>query len=212
MKGIMNIRILFVLTALATMCLVAGVSKADPVHNWAVNMKPGTSSLPQAPHPFESDKGWGGGAKPHQLIDGYRGCDDKSGYACGLAFTGGEYNWGGEQCGIRQATITLPKYSRVRAVKITHHGDNDVPKIYEIQAWKGGQWTTVVAESNNSLARCIRPSGGRVNCMIVDEFPKVWTKKVRYKFNNCPENNESIVPGKEVEHGWLYEFEVYNLP
>ena len=60
----------------------------------AFNLNPGTPSSPDFPTSFESDPGWGGGAKPEQIIDGYRGCDDPSGWACGLAFTGGEQQLG----------------------------------------------------------------------------------------------------------------------
>jgi hypothetical protein len=64
--------------------------------NWAFNLNPGTPDSPIAPHPYESDHGWGGGAQPQEIIDGFRGCNGPGGWACGLAFTGGDSNWGGE--------------------------------------------------------------------------------------------------------------------
>ena len=185
--------------------------------NLAFNRNPGNPCAPITPHPFESDQGWGGGAKPAQPIDGYRGCDDPSGWACGLAFTGGNNNWGGQACGDRQATIDLGSTPvQVSAVRITHHGDDHVPKIYQIQIWNGSAWDTVVTATNNTQGRCSRPpnydpqTGG--TCMISDEFPPVRATKVRYTFNNCPQQNSSIIPGQSITHGWLYEFEVNRLP
>jgi hypothetical protein len=185
--------------------------------NWAFNLNPGTPSAPIPPHPFESDQGWGGGAEPAEIVDGYRACNGPGGWACGLAFTGGNANWGGQACGVRQATIDLgPSPVRVSAVRITHHGDDQTPQIYQIQTWNGTAWVTQVSVTNNSQGRCSRaPSydpSSNWTCMITDEFPPVKTTKVRYTFNNCPNQNSSIIPGQSITHGWLYEFEVYRLP
>ena len=125
--------------------------------NLAFNRNPGDPASPIFPHPFESDQGWGGGARPQQIIDGYRGCDDPSGWACGLAFTGGNANWGGQACGVRQATVDLgSRPAQVSSVRITHHGDEHVPMIYQIQTWNGSTWNTVVSTTTNSQGRCTR--------------------------------------------------------
>jgi hypothetical protein len=189
---------------------VLGVNK-----NAAFNPNPGTPQAPRAPHPFESDQGWGGGARPEQLVDGFRGCNDPSGWACGLAFTGGDSNWGGQQCGVRQATMHLATAQQVSAVRITHHSDEHVPVIYQVQTFNGSGWDTQVSITNNSQGRCVRaPSydpASTWTCTLTDEFPPVKTTKVRYTFNNCPDQNRNI-QGNAVVHGWLWEFEVYRLP
>jgi len=185
--------------------------------NLAFNLTPGTPSAPIAPHPYESDQGWGGGAQPQQLVDGFRGCNDQSGWACGLAFTGGTSNWGGQACGVKQATINLGSVPvQVSAVRITHHGMEHVPKIYQIQTWDGSSWVNQVSMTNNTAGRCISPptydpAAVGWTCTITDEFPPVRTTKVRYTFNNCP-NANSNVSGGPLTHGWLWEFEVYRLP
>ena len=157
----------------------------------------------------------GGGARPQQLIDGFRGCNDPSGWACGLAFTGGDSNWGGQPCGIRQATIDLGKSQQVSAVKITHHSDLHTPVIYQIQTYNGAGWDTQVSITNNSQGRCVRaPSydpASTWTCVLTDEFAPFNTSKVRYTFNNCPSENRNVL-GSAVVHGWLWEFEVYRLP
>ncbi len=184
--------------------------------NFAFNLATGTPSSPVAPHPFESDPGWGGGAQPTQLVDGYRGCNDPSGWACGLAFTGGDANWGGQACGVRQATINLGATPvQVSAVRITHHGLEHVPKIYQIQTWNGSTWVTQVSMTTNSAGRCIAPPtydpAVGWTCTLTDEFSPVQTTKVRYTFNNCPNANTNV-SGGSITHGWLWEFEAYRLP
>jgi hypothetical protein len=108
--------------------------------NFAFNPAPGIPAAPVFPHPFASSPGWGGGAKPHQIVDGYRGCNSPNIWDCGLAFTGGDGNWGGQACGVRQATISLGEPRQISAVTITHHGDRHVPKAYQIQTFNGFQW------------------------------------------------------------------------
>lgn len=185
--------------------------------NLAFNLNPGTPSSPNFPHPFESDQGWGGGAQPQQLVDGFRGCNDPTGWACGLAFTGGSANWGGQACGVRQATIDLGSApAQVSAVRITHHGTEHIPAIYQIQTLNGSAWVTQVSITNNTGGRCISapsydPAAAGWTCTITDEFPPVQTTKVRYTFNNCPGANTNIT-GAPITHGWLYEFEAYRLP
>lgn len=193
---------------------VSGVSGGVNT-NWAFNLSPGTPAKPAYPHPFESDQGWGGGSYPQDLLDGYRACALRSGWDCGLAFTGGNANWGGQACGVRQATIDFGQPVQVSMVKVTHHGDDHVPKIYQIQILQAGHWVTVVNQQQNNAARCQRPPGNDPastwTCMITDEFAPKVTSKVRYTFDNCPNANRSIL-GKSITHGWLYEFEAYRLP
>jgi hypothetical protein len=198
--------------------LATAALAADGVNsNYAFNLQPGTPAAPVSPHPFFSDPGWGGGAQPAEIVDGYRSCDGSLGWNCGLAFTGGDSNWGGQACGVRQATIDFYPYSRqISAVKITHHGDPHVPKSYQIQTLTNGVWTTQISQTSNNQARCARPPGYDPalswTCTITDEFPPVQANRVRYVFNNCPAANTSIVPGVPVKHGWIYEFEAYRLP
>jgi hypothetical protein len=202
-----------------TLAIIGGaaVGAADgSKHNYAFNPAPGNAVFPVAPHPFGSDPGWGGGAKPWQLVDGFRGCNSALGWDCGLAFTGGDSNWGGKPCGVRQATIDLGPSRQISAVRITHHGDRQTPKNYQIQTFNGLQWVVQVNRTNNSVTRCTRPPSydpaAIATCSITDEFPPVMASKVRYVFNNCPASNTSIVPGTPVVHGWLYEFEALRLP
>jgi hypothetical protein len=185
-------------------------------HNHAFNLTPGNAAAPIAPHPFGSDAGWGGGAQPWQIVDGYRGCNGSLGWNCGLAFTGGDNNWGGRACGVRQATIDLGKFQQISAARITHHGDRQVPQRYQIQTFNGFAWVVQVNRTTNSQSRCERPPSfdpaAIATCTITDEFFPVKTNKVRFTFNNCPAANTSIVPGVPVTHGWLYEFEALRLP
>jgi hypothetical protein len=187
--------------------------------NFAYNPQPGVPASPVFPHPFASSPGWGGGAKPHQIVDGYRGCNSPNIWDCGLAFTGGNNNWGGQACGIRQATISFGTPRQISAVTVTHHGDEQVPQKYEIQTWNGSQWVTQVNVVNNTLSRCERPQspaaggyGPTWTCAITDEFPSVTTSYVRLSYNNCPGANTSAVPGASLKHGWIYEMEAYRLP
>ncbi len=192
-----------------------GIPPLSSLVNWAFNPNPGGPVEPIAPHPFESDVGWGGGARPSQMVDGYHGCNDPSGWACGLAFTGGDSSWGGQPCGVRQATIDFGMPRPVSAVRITHHGDMHVPKIYQIQTWNGGGWITQVSVTTNVAGRCGRaPSYQPTDtwtCVLTDEFPQTTASRVRYTFDNCPANNVSIT-GAPVVHGWIWEFEAFNLP
>lgn len=199
-------------TAPANSVSVFNLSGSGINTNQAFNPNPGTAAQPIFPHPFESDPG---GSYPQDLLDGYRSCALRSLWDCGLAFTGGNANWGGQACGVRQATIDFGRSVQVSAVKITHHDDEHVPKIYQIQIWTGSGWTTVVNQQNNTIGRCTRPPGydpaSNWVCMITDEFPPAATSKVRYTFNNCPNANQNIL-GNSITHGWLYEFEAYRLP
>ena len=125
--------------------IVCSALAADGTNqNYAYNPNPGTVATPIAPHPFESDHGWGTGMQPQQIVDGYRYCNANPWFACGLAFTGGNNNWGGEACGVRQATIDFGGIRQISAVRITHHGDLQVPQIYQIQTFNGTQWVTQV--------------------------------------------------------------------
>jgi hypothetical protein len=186
-------------------------------HNYAYNPQPGTPTSP-FPHPFASDLGWGGGAKPGQIIDGFRGCNSTATWDCGLAFTGGNNNWGGKACGVRQATIDFGTPRQVSALTVTHHGDEQVPQKYQIQTYNGSLWVTQLDIVNNNLARCARPQAPKLGhgptwtCAITDEFFPVTTSKVRITYNNCPSANTSIVPGVTLKHGWIYEMEAYRLP
>src|SRR5262249_50030256 len=76
------------------------------------------------PSPLASDTGWGGGSDPWQMVDGL---SVYSSWPGGLAFTGGNGNWGGQPCGSRQATIDFGASRTFHKVVVWTHGDEHVP-------------------------------------------------------------------------------------
>ena len=150
------------------------------------------------PHPLESDPGWGGGSYPWEILDGQTYYTDT--WAHGLAFTGGVSGWV-EPCGQRQATVDFGAMQRFSKVRVYHHGDEHVPTNFSIEYWDGSAWQMVNASSVLREDLRVPPLGvsgwGAVPTEHV--FSAVTGSKVRYGFNNC-----------DIEHGWIYEFEVYN--
>ncbi|MEW6378500.1 MAG: Ig-like domain-containing protein [bacterium] len=148
------------------------------------------------PDPSESDPGWGGGSWPWQMIDGLRWYEGQ--WQGGLAFTGGTSSWGGP-CGWRQATINFGEPKTFNRVAVWHHGCGHLPNTYKIQYWDGTNWIDVF-------------STGRGHDYLpfpelcwstptVNLFDPVTSDKVRLTLNNC-----------DMDHGWIYELEVYNNP
>jgi parallel beta-helix repeat protein len=151
------------------------------------------------PHPLESDRGWGGGSEKWEIIDGK--CTYPGEWARGLAFTGGRRNWAGEPCGERQATINFGEPKTFYKVIIWHHGLMHVPKECKLQYWDGSKWIDIASKREVDL----EGDYGTWSAPDIHTFIPVTGSKVRYVINNCKESME----GKVMEHGWIYEFDVY---
>ncbi len=154
----------------------------------------------------ESDRGWGGGAKPWEISDGKRTYPE---WQHGLAFTGGTRGWAGESCGWRQATITFENPQTFNRVVVWHFRPQDVPNTYKIQAWDGQAWVDLFSTTNGHnyllypLDATVPDWGSSVN-PTENSFASVTSSKVRFALNNCD------IEHAYVEHGWIWEFEVYN--
>jgi protocatechuate 3,4-dioxygenase beta subunit len=147
------------------------------------------------PSPLESDGGWGGGNAPWDMVDGATHYGDT--WAHGLAFTGGTGGWSGQPCGWRQATIVFDGPQRFDRVRVWHHGRSHVPNTYRVEFWDGGQWRDVGGSSTlRADLETTAPDWGSVP--TESAFPAVLGSKVRFALNNC-----------DIEHGWIYEFEVF---
>ncbi len=173
------------------------MSTYSPEDNIAIN-KAGTGF----PHPLESDKGWGGGANPWEIIDGIRTYSD---WQKGLAFTGGKESYV-EPCGWRQATINFGEPKTFKAVMVWYHGLDQVPNTYKIQHWDGASWVNIFSTTNGHAYLkypAETPSNWWESWSTPTEntFALVTSSKVRFTFNNC-----------DITHGWIYEFEVYGAP
>lgn len=188
--------------------------------NLARNRSPGVPDRPATPHPYLSSKGWHGGAKTWEIVDGYVGCPPDwfhRGWACGLAFTGGEYGFGvvvtagntaynlpgGVACGERQATIELGQCRTVSGIRVFYHGAEQAPRVYSIDVRGAGGWKTVDPKPHESCE-----SGPGYSCALTDRFPERRADAVRLRFDNCPDKNVSMAPEKKILHGWIDEFEV----
>jgi hypothetical protein len=158
---------------------------------------------------LQSDRGWGGGSYPWQIVDGLRAYSDT--WAHGLAFTGGHTGGsssGGwlEPAGLRQATIDFGRVHTFEKVMIWHHGDEHVPETASLEYWDGTSWNSISFERRFGAER-LNDAGGSVS----DEytFSKVTGSKVGYSFDNRGNN----ILGTPNVHGWIYEFEVFgNIP
>jgi hypothetical protein len=152
------------------------------------------------PSPLESDDGWGGGTSKWDLLDGAHGYTDT--WAHGLAFTGGRPGYMGVPCGLRQATVDFGTPTTFSRVMVWHFGDNHIPNTYTIQYWNGSSWVEIFSTTNghNYLREDLRyPGPGWGAVPTENSFPAITATKVRFVMDNC-----------DVEHGYLYEFEVYN--
>lgn len=194
------------LRAAAAAALVgAGLVAAVPVASAApVDLALNTSAV-GLPSPLESDRGWGGGALPWEIVDGKRGYPE---WNHGLAFTGGHTAGAGsggwvEPCGPRQATINLGATRRFDKVVIWHHGEEHVPAVAKVEVWDGSAWKPVASTRLFGAERDLSP-GGSVSDSY--SFASTSASKVRYGFDNCG-NTLSGIP---MVHGWLYEFEVFD--
>lgn len=150
------------------------------------------------PHPLESDRGWGGGSDKWEIVDGKRTYPE---WYHGLAFTGGRRNWAGEPCGERQATINFGEPKTFYKVIIWHHGLMHTPKECKLQYWNGSKWVAIASKREVDL----EGDYGTWSAPDIHTFIPVTGSKVRYVINNCKESME----GEAMEHGWIYEFDVY---
>lgn len=145
--------------------------------------------------PTESDRGWGGGSYPWDIVDGTRVYGDT--WAHGLAFCGGAHGYCGQACGMRQATINFGTMQRFNHVLVWHHGDDHIPPVWMVEYWDGAQWHDVGGTS--SIRWDMRATNRWSAVPTENIFPEVEGSKVRFRFDNC-----------YVTHGWIYEFEVFN--
>ncbi len=148
------------------------------------------------PSPLESDQGWGGGSYPWDLVDGLR--DYPGEWMHGLAFTGG--NWYPPLAGVKQATINFGGDHTFNKVIIWHHTYVHIPAEVNLQYWDGSIWKSINFQRDLNLT--YQPSAGYADTLI---FEPVTSSKVRYSFDNRLLN----INGTQIEHGWIYEFEVY---
>ena len=157
-----------------------------------IALNPGRTGFP---HPLESDDGWGGGSDKWEIVDGLRTYPD---WAHGLAFTGGIDGWGGEACGERQATISFGEQEKFSKVIIWHHGLMHIPEVSNLQYWNGLNWVDITFFRDVNLS-------DTWSSPETLTFDPVEGSKVKYSFNNC----ENDITGVPMEHGWIYEFEVF---
>lgn len=155
------------------------------------------------PTPLGSDAGWGGGAKPWDIVDGRRIYPGE--WARGLAFTGGTLPWVAP-CGWRQATIDFGQPTTFNRVVVWHHGLDHVPNTYKIQYWDGSGWVDVFSTTSGHdflMFPSASPSQWWESWSTPTDntFEPVTATKVRFALNNC-----------DITHGWIYEFEVYLEP
>lgn len=186
-----------VATVAAMSAAAPAISQAQPT-NLALN-----ASGSGTPSPLESDPGWGGGSYPWDLTDGRRSYDT---WARGLAFTGGRSNWAGQPCGPRQATIAFGENKTFDKIVLWQHGAQHVPATAHVAYWANSAWHEVSFTRNYGA---VTEDGTNSGYAISDEysFDAVTGSKVRWSLNNC-ENTLDPTIG-QLEHGWIYEFEVF---
>jgi len=148
------------------------------------------------PNPLESDPGWGGGSYPWDLVDGLR--DYPGEWWHGLAFTGGSYDPG--SAGVRQATVAFGADRTFYKVIMWHHTLSHIPAEMNLQYWDGSAWKSINFQRDLNLN--YQPNAGYADTLT---FEPITGSKVKYSFDNSKLN----VEGNQIEHGWIYEFEVY---
>ena len=145
----------------------------------------------------EFSPGWGGGSYPWEMVDGLTYYSDT--WAHGLAFTGGFPGWI-EPCGWRQATLNFGEPKTFGRALVWHHGGEHIPTIYTLEYWDGAAWLPVGGTSSVRYDLEMPPAGvdgwGAVPTEHI--FPAVTGSKIRFMVNNC-----------DIQHGWIYEFEVF---
>lgn len=146
--------------------------------------------------PLESDAGWGGGSYPWEIVDGQR---TYSGWAHGLAFTGG--SWQPSVAGPRQATINFGATKTFHKVIIWHHGHDHAPAQAALAYWNGTNWVDIAFQRTFGAIE----AGGAGSTSDEYSFAPVTGSKVRWSFDN----RLASMAGIQIVHGWIYEFEVF---
>ena len=186
---------------LISMLAAAAAANASPV-NLAINQ-----TRTGYPNPTESDRGWGGGSDPWEIVDGIAGYPDT--WAHGLAFTGGHLNSSGgppylEPAGIRQATINFGAPVTFDTVVVWHHGAEYTARDPWLDYWDGSTWVPLI------LTTHVYPAGHADGAGYSEAelfgFSPVTGSKVRYSMDNRQFN----VLNTYNIHGWINEFEVFN--
>src|SRR5260221_267202 len=148
------------------------------------------------PSPLGSDHGWGGGSYPWEIVDGQKTYAE---WYHGLAFTGGDNNWGGEACGPRQATIDFGANKTFHKVTIWHHGSDHAPATAALAYWDAASWVDIPFQRVFGAI----DAGGAGSISDEYTFTPVTGGKIRWSMNNCMAN----MIGTQIVHGWIYEFE-----
>lgn len=184
----LSILALLAFIVLSTMASASGTS-SDPGDLALGQSTAGTSS------------GWGMGSYPQQITDGIRFYE---GYVGGVAFTGGYRPWW-EPCGIRQAVVNFEGPKEFNKVIIWHHGSAHIPAICDLSYWDGSNWIDIPFTRDVDLSTRNWESDTLT-------FNTATGSKVKYSFDNCGDRYwiDPMYPNDYlIEHGWIYEFEVY---
>lgn len=148
------------------------------------------------PSPLSSDPGWGGGSYPWHLVDGLRSYNT---WASGLAFAWDQQN--------HQATIEFGSVQTFAEVILWHHGSSYTPKTTYLDYWDGANWNPI---SFTRLYGTMYEAGTNSGYATSDiyTFSAVTGSKVRYSFVGTG----LAIDDTQFIHGWLYEFEVNDVP
>jgi hypothetical protein len=152
------------------------------------------------PSPLLSNTGWGGGQQPFEIEDTHTSYMDT--WAHGLAFTGGALGYGGEVCGMRQATIDFGDGNPVRFNRVLawHHAAEHVPTQYHIEYWDATAWVNAGGTSTHRTDLADYPVNGWGSEPTESIFQTVTATRVRFVIDsNC-----------DITHGWLYELQVFS--
>lgn len=181
----------YVRTANILLIALALLAVQAPVQAQSVNIALGAN-------PLESDPGWGGGNHPWEMVDGLTLYSD---WPHGLAFTGGIASEGGQPCGWRQATLNFGTMKTFSRAMIWHHGTDHIPTIFNLLYWNGSAWLPTGGAYSVRYDLTTPPPGmaGAGSTPTEHIFAPVTGSKIRFEMNNC-----------NINHGWIYEFEVFS--
>jgi hypothetical protein len=178
--------------AVLAIALCLSLPSAATADNIAVN-----PSLSGFPSPLASDPGWGGGSSPWHLVDGRRSYDS---WANGLAFQWDYLD--------HQATIDFGEDKTFDEVILWHHGVSWTPATTFLDYWDGAAWQPIVF-SRLYGTMFEEGSGSGYAHSDIYSFDPVTSSRVRYSFDGSA---GPAIDGSPFVHGWLYEFEVYDVP
>jgi hypothetical protein len=188
------IRNLFITSVFMLLAIIVAApsAAANPV-NLALN--PSGVGMPS---PLESTPGWGGGSYPWEIVDGQRGY---AFWAHGLAFPwNGTYSPGGTNPIESQATIAFAGPVWFNEVILWQHGyyPTSLPLL---DYWDGSSWNPI------AFSRELGTMSDVGSISDIYTFGSVFGSKVRW---TIPAN--STFNDGAANHGWIYEFEVYQDP